>query len=201
MKSTPLVVLDLETTGLSPYKDRITEIAASKVQDGEVIDTFHTLINPEIPIPHHITRITGITDSMVQDQPTIRHVLDDLKTFLEDHPIVAHNASFDFNFLKYNFLIEKEHKLTNQRICTARLARRILSHLPSKKLGSICEYYNIVNESAHRAGGDVDATVKVLSKFTETLSQVNITTISQVYKFQSTPVAKASQLLSNTRNL
>ncbi|MFW5977078.1 MAG: PolC-type DNA polymerase III, partial [Candidatus Nanoarchaeia archaeon] len=93
MNST-FVVLDIETTGLSPYTHAITEIAAQKISRGEVVEQFQSLINPQTKIPRFITQLTGITDEMVQDAPLIKDVLLELKEFLADHPVVAHNASF-----------------------------------------------------------------------------------------------------------
>ncbi|MFP4118485.1 MAG: PolC-type DNA polymerase III [Candidatus Woesearchaeota archaeon] len=201
MKDTPVIVLDIETTGLSPYKHRITEIAAAKVLNGKIVDTFQTLVNPEVPIPPFITRLTGITDDMVRHEPTINAVLPSLKEFLQNHPIVAHNASFDMKFLKHNFFAHRGEHLCNPTICTAKLARRILKELPSKKLGHVCMHYGISNDEAHRAYSDVDATVGILTRMVETLHQCGIQTLEQVDRFQSLPVARASQLLSNTGNL
>ena len=201
MKQTPLIVLDIETTGLSPYKHRITEIAAAKVLDGEIIDTFQTLVNPQTPIPRFITRLTGITDEMVCDKPPISKVIPSLREFLADHPIVAHNASFDMKFLKHNFLQHTGFSLENTELCTAKLARRVHRELPSKKLGSLCQYYGITNNAAHRAFGDVEVTVEILKRMSETLQESGICNLKQVYRFQSLPIPKASQLISNTRNV
>lgn len=201
MKQTPLVVLDLETTGLSPYKHQITEIAAAKVVDGEIIDTFETLVNPRTPIPRFITRLTGITDEMVKDKPTVEQVLPEFQKFLKDHPIVAHNASFDVKFLKHNLFRHCGERLQNSTVCTAKLARRILRELPSKKLENLCRYYGITNTQAHRAYGDVEATVNVLNKMTEMLNETGIKTFEQVRQFQTLPISKASQLFSDTDNL
>ncbi|MGM5481447.1 MAG: 3'-5' exonuclease [Nanobdellota archaeon] len=201
MKDTPVIVLDLETTGLSPYKHRITEIAAAKVLDGKVIETFQALVNPEVPIPPFITRLTGIDDDMVRDEPTINAILPSLKSFLQEHPIVAHNASFDMKFLRHNFFAHHGEHLSNPTICTAKLARRILKELPSKKLGHVCLHYGISNDEAHRAYSDVQATVGILNRMVETLHQCGIESLEQVDRFQSLPVARASQLLSDTSNL
>ncbi|MGM5480404.1 MAG: 3'-5' exonuclease [Nanobdellota archaeon] len=201
MDTTPLIVLDIETTGLSPYKHQITEIAAQKILNGVVLEEFHELINPQVPIPRFITRLTGITDDIVRDKPTIDAVLPSLKEFLKDHPIVAHNASFDMKFLQHNFFIHTNIRLDNPALCTAKLARRILHHLPSKKLGAVCEYYNVKNEQAHRALSDVSATVQILNNMTTMLYQYNIKTFNQINQFQTIPIRKAQQLLNNKRNI
>jgi DNA polymerase III epsilon subunit-like protein len=94
MTHKPLVFLDIETTGGSPYDSRITEIGALRVEDGEVVGTFSQLLNPEQKVPWFITNLTGITDDMLWDQPLFAGVSDDLEYFLRDSIFVAHNVNF-----------------------------------------------------------------------------------------------------------
>ena len=183
----PFIVLDIETTGLSPYMHKITEIAAIKIQNGQVLDSFQTLINPQTPIPGFITRLTGITNDMVKDAPLIKDVLVELKHFIQDNHIVAHNATFDFNFLTHNFSKYLGEPLVNKTICTRKLASRILPHLPSKKLSSLCEYYDVINESAHRAMGDTQATTTIFNKFCEELKSLGCKTSQDLYVFCHAP--------------
>lgn len=190
----PVIVLDLETTGVSAYRDRVTEIAAVKYLNGKIVEEFHTLINPGYPIPRHITRITGITDEMVKDAPAIHQVLPELKEFLGSHIIVAHNAGFDFNFLKYNFLMHHNYQLENKTLCTFKLANRLLD-IPRRRLSDCCNYFQITNTQAHRAMSDVLATTQVLSNMVELLSQINRTTTQEVLEFCNMPKAKAEKLL------
>ncbi|MCA9478016.1 MAG: 3'-5' exonuclease [Nanoarchaeota archaeon] len=192
----PYVVLDLETTGLSAYKDRITEIAAVKMHQGKEVDRFHTLVNPGFPIPRHITRLTGITDEMVKDAPSINQVLPALKSFLHDDIIVAHNAGFDFNFLAHNFLIHLEHELKNKTLCTYKLANRLLD-LPRRRLQDVCEYFEVINEQAHRAMGDVEATIKVLAGMVDLLGQSDVSTTEKILAFQNLPRSRAISLLES----
>lgn len=184
------VVLDLETTGLSKYIHKVTEIAAQKYNsEGELIGEYQSLINPEEKIPRFITKLTGIDNELVKDAPTIEQELPNFLEFLGDSTIVAHNATFDYGFLAYN--AEKVGKpFTNKKICTRKLATRILPELPSKKLGCICEHYNVVNEQAHRAMADVKATAKIFDKFKEKLRENNIKHEEEVLKFECTPRAK-----------
>lgn len=190
----PVIVLDLETTGISAYRDRITEIAAVKLHQGQIVDEFHTMVNPGYPIPRHITRITGITDDMVQDAPSIDQVLPHLKEFLGSHIIVAHNAGFDFNFLRYNFLMHQDHKLENRTLCTLKLANRLLD-IPKRRLSDCCEYFEVTNEQAHRAMSDVLATTQVLTNMVDLLQQANISTTQKIVEFCDMPRAKAVRLL------
>ena len=101
LKDSEYVVLDLETTWLTPYREWITEIAAIKCKNWEVIEEFQTLINPERHIPNGIVRLTWITNEMVADAPTIGEVMPKFSEFLGDAIIVWHNVSFDFRFLSY----------------------------------------------------------------------------------------------------
>lgn len=195
MKSTPVIVLDIETTGLSPYRHKITEIAAAKVINGKVVDEFHTLVNPQQPIPSFITRLTGISDSMVKDAPTVSNILPNLKEFLSDHIIIAHNAAFDYKFLSHNFYTHSKVRLDNPTLCTVKLANRVHQDLPSKKLSSLCEYYGFVNENAHRAMSDVQATIKIFYGMLEKLEQKEICSCEDVLSFERLTRSKAVEKL------
>jgi len=179
-------VVDIETTGLSKSRHKITEIAACQVKDGKIINEFQTLVNPECRIPSFITHLTGINNEMVKDSPTISNVIPKFLNFLGDQVLVAHNATFDYSFLSHNAMLIG-HKLENERLCTRKLANRILHELPSKKLGVICEHYGIINKQAHRAMADVYATVEVLNKFLTHLNERDITTTRKILKFQDLP--------------
>ena len=165
LKNSEYVVLDLETTWLTPYREWITEIAAIKCKDWEIIDEFQTLVNPERHIPNWIVKLTGITNEMVVDAPTIGEVMPSFSEFLWDAIIVGHNVSFDFRFLSYYHYQCMWTYLENQTICTLKLARRLLPELPNKKLCTICEHFWIINERAHRAMWDTRATLKVLEMY------------------------------------
>ncbi len=198
MKNSPLIILDLETTGLSPYRHKITEIAAVKIVDNEVVDKFQTLINPEVPIPAFITRLTGISDEMVKDAPVIVDVLPSLKKFLADDVIIAHNASFDFNFLRYNFKTHLGVDLSNPKVCTVKLANRVHEDLPSKKLGFLCEYYGITNSQAHRAMSDVLATKELFLIMREKLLKAGLMSKEDLLTFESLSCQKARSLINSS---
>ena len=190
MKNTEFTLIDLETTGLSKHRHKITEIAAIKIKDGKEISRFEQLVNPEEPIPKFITRLTGITDSMVQNKPTIKDVMPSLVDFLGESVIVAHNATFDYGFLSHNAELALGEELANKKICTKKLASRLLPDLPSKKLGTICDYFEIVNNQAHRAMADTEATVEVFNKFSELMEKEGITEFSAVAKFECSPIKR-----------
>jgi DNA polymerase III epsilon subunit family exonuclease len=178
------VVLDIETTGLSRYSNKITEIAAVIVKDGKIHDEFHTLVNPEVRIPGFITKLTGIDNAMVKDAPKIRSVMPEFVKFLGDHIIVAHNASFDYGFLDENAVSSIGKGLTNEVLCTRKLANRLVPDLPSKKLSCLCEHFGVSNQQAHRAKGDVYATVEIFNNFLMMLKQKEITAPEEILRFQ-----------------
>lgn len=128
------VVLDLETTGLHPYRHGITEIAALKFDGERVIDEFHSLVNPERHISSGITRLTGITNEMVANAPVISQLMPDFCDFLGEDYLVGHNVSFDYRFLNHYCYCCLEHYLENETICTMKLARKYLPALENKKL-------------------------------------------------------------------
>ena len=152
------IAFDFETTGLSPENDRIIEIAAIKFEGGEAVDRFVTLVNPERPIDSFITDITGISNAMVSGAPVERNIVDDIIDFLEDFPLVAHNISFDINFL--NNLCERYDKkiIEHPLYDTLQLARTFMFFHPTHSLGSIAEYYNLSAVGAHRAEADTENT-------------------------------------------
>jgi DNA polymerase III epsilon subunit family exonuclease len=180
-------IIDIETTGLSKHSDKITEIAAARVRDGKVVDSFQTLVNPEMHIPSFITKLTGITNSMVADAPKIHEVLEGFVSFLGKDTFVAHNATFDFGFLAHNLQKHHGHELCNEKLCTRKLANRLVPELPRKRLGDLCEHFNVENEAAHRAMGDVNATVKVFSNMLGKLEAQGISKVSEIIAFERAP--------------
>ena len=182
-------VIDIETTGLSKHYHKITEIAVAKVQQGKIVGKFQTLIDPEIKIPAFITKLTGIDNEMVEDAPTIDQVLPNFKTFLGENIFVAHNATFDFGFIEQN-MWRHNHQLLNYKLCTRKLANRIFPELPRKRLQDLCEHLNIQNQQAHRAMGDVLATVGVFNKMLGILKERGIKEIPDVLKFEQSCAKK-----------
>src|SRR5215216_4089030 len=153
------VVLDLETTGGSPAHDRITEVGAVKIRGGEVLGTFHTLVNPEVPIPPLISALTGITNPMVADAEPIEVVLPCLLEFLGGAVLVAHNASFDRRFVQANLERHGYQRLVNRVVCTARLARKLLprDEVPNVRLATLAAYLGATVTPCHRALTDAQA--------------------------------------------
>lgn len=155
-------IVDIETTGGSYERDRITEICIL-VHDGlTVVDKFSTLINPERRIPQMISRMTGITDDMVENAPKFFEVAKKIVEMTEGRIFVAHNVSFDYNFIHAEFK-SLGFKWQREKLCTVKLSRKLIPKLPSYSLGKLCDRIGIEIESRHRAAGDAEATAKLFS--------------------------------------
>ena len=162
------VALDIETTGLSAVNNKITEIGAVKVKDGTIVGEFKTLVNPGVPIPYHITKITGITDDMVKGAPSIASVLPKFLIFAGNIPIVAHNASFDMGFMKHNAQVIGL-SFDNTVVCTLKLCRQIFKGLENHKLDTITRHLGVRLDQHHRAMADCMAAAQIYLKCLETL--------------------------------
>ena len=160
------IVLDIETTGLSFRTEKITEIGAVKVKNGEIVDTFESFVNPEIPIPEKIVKITHITDEMVKNAETIDQVMPKFLEFIGNLRLVAHNADFDVGFLKYN-AENLGLKMDNNYIDSLALSRQVYPEFKKHKLGILADKFGIKVENAHRALDDVKTLVKVFIKLLE----------------------------------
>ena len=165
LSSLSFAVVDVETTGGRPEGgDRITEIAVVTVRDGRICDVYETLVNPERSIPPFITRLTNISWEMVCDKAPFRDVCDDVLGVLEGHVFVAHNAAFDWRFVSAEVARSRGRELTGRRLCTVRLARRLLPQLRSRSLDWVARHYDVQIEPGkrHRAAGDALATAHCL---------------------------------------
>lgn len=167
------VVFDLETTGFSSIKDKIIEIGAVKVENGQITDRFSTFVNPKRPIPFDITELTGITDEMVMDSPDIGTVLPQFMEFVGDAVLVAHNASFDVGFIEQNLRYQDQiPDLTS--VDTVAMARILLPTLSKYKLNVVAKALNISLENHHRAVDDAGATAEIFVKFVKMLKDRGI---------------------------
>lgn len=150
------VVFDIETTGLNPKYEKIIELGAARVQNGEVTDTFSTFVNPGKSLPERIVELTGICDTDVINAPYIEEVLDAFIAFTADDILLGHNLIFDYSFVK-KAAVNQKNTFDRNGIDTLKIARRFLTDLESRRLGFLCEHYNIHLE-AHRALNDALAT-------------------------------------------
>ncbi len=173
------VVFDIETTGLNAQKDRITEIGAVKIKEGRIIDKFSAFVNPGIPIPSFIVKLTGITDDMVMDAPPIEQVLNEFMEFIEGTVLVAHNADFDVGFIKHNARLSGE-KIRNPYIDTLELCRKMFPELGKYKLNLVAKHLGIELENHHRAVDDSLATAKIFLHCMEVLKQKGCKSINDI---------------------
>jgi len=163
LSSLSFVVVDVETTGTSPDSGhRITEFAAVVVRDGRVAEGFETLVNPQRPIPRYITQLTNISWEMVKDAPTFGQVCDRALEVMAGHVFVAHNAAFDWRFVTAEVRRATGRELDGRRLCTVRLARKLLPQLRRRSLDWVANHYGVEIGARHRAMGDALATAHVL---------------------------------------
>jgi DNA polymerase-3 subunit epsilon len=156
-------VVDVETTGTRCWAgDRITEIAVVAVRGGVVAETFETLVNPDRPIPPWVTRLTNISWDMVRNAPRFRDVCDDVLRALDGAIFVAHNAQFDWRFVTTEVERATGRQLEGRRLCTVKMARKLLPQLRSRRLDSLAFHYDVTIRARHRAGGDAEATAAIL---------------------------------------
>lgn len=153
-------IVDIETTGGYADNHRITEIAIYHHDGMQITQVFHTLINPGRNIPYYITGLTGITTEMVLSAPDFKTIAPEIFRRLEGKVFVAHNAHFDYSFLKKEFE-QAGFNWQTKKLCTVRLSRKIIPGLRSYSLGSLAESLGIKIPNRHRAGGDAEATTKI----------------------------------------
>lgn len=174
-------VVDVETTGTSAMRgDRITEVAAVTVQNGEVVEVWETLVNPERAIPPFITALTRITWDMVKHAPTFREIASELSRALDGRLFVAHNAAFDWRFVAWEMQRATGERLVGERLCTVRLARAVLPQLRRRSLDALSHYFGVENSARHRAGGDAAATARILVRLLEEAQSRGCTTLEDV---------------------
>ena len=188
LRDTPFVVFDLETTGGSALFDRVIEVAAIRVQGGVVQERLVKLAEPGVPIPPFVTRLTGINAALLRGKPSFDYLLPDLQRLLDGAVLVAHNVTFDAAFLANAF---KRSTLTwsGERLCTLRLARRLVPGLHSYRLDSLCARLGFPFVQTHRAGPDAEATLSLLSHLLDIAAERGINTLSALQRLQQQSLA------------
>lgn len=204
LNANTLVILDFETTGLSPdMGDRAIEIGAVLIENGQVTGRFQELMNPERRISPFIENYTGISNAMLEDAAPCAEVMQRFVHFIGDHNLVAHNASFDKRFLDAE-LKRISQSYSGQFVCSMLLARRILQDAPNHKLSTLVDYTNIKSEgSFHRALYDSEMTAKVwlvMLKHIKEQYQIQSIPFSLVHKITKSPAKSVHKLLSNWKS-
>ena len=192
LSSLGFAVVDVETTGGRPDNgDRITEIAVVTVRNGEVTSVFETLVNPERSIPPFITRLTNISYDMVREKSPFRDVCAEVLSALEGNVFVAHNANFDWRFVSAEVARSTGRELTGRRLCTVRLARRLLPQLRSRSLDWVARHYNVEIPAGmrHRAAGDALATAHCLLRLLDDARDHGCERWSELERFLATSPA------------
>jgi DNA polymerase III epsilon subunit family exonuclease len=183
LAETDFVVFDLETTGAAVPPCRITEIGAYRVKNGVVAEEFHSLVNPETPIPPFITSLTGISDSMVKDAPIFEEIAADFMEFIGDSVLVAHNAVFDMRFLNHEVSrVYEEYRVANPCLCTVQLSRKLLPDIANHKLKTVAQHYQISLINHHRASDDARATAEIFIRLMGLMATAGVQDFAGVRK-------------------
>lgn len=185
LAETGFVVFDLETTGAKAPPCRITEIGAYRVRNGKVEEEFHTLVNPEMPIPPFIIGLTGISDKMVKNAPKFAEVAASFMDFIGDSVLVAHNARFDMGFLNHEIgRVYEDYRVGNPSLCTVHLSRKLLPNIENHKLNTVANYYSIELLNHHRATDDARATAHIFCNLLKDLQLLGIRDLGAAQRFK-----------------
>ena len=173
------VVFDIETTGFSPVNNKIIEIGAVKIRQGEITDRFSVFVNPGVPIPFEIEKLTSINDSMVMEAPPVEVILPQFLDFCRDAVLVAHNANFDMSFIMEN---AKRQGLSRKFtfVDTLGIARVLLTHQAKHTLDAVAKTLSISLENHHRAVDDAECTAHIFLKFSAMLKERGAVTLSRI---------------------
>jgi len=182
-------VVDVETTGLSAIYDRVIEVAVVSVEGGEVVSRWSTLVDPRVALPPFITRLTGIQAGMLRGRPTFAEVAPRLREALGEGPLVAHNASFDEPFLRHAFT-RTGARLELPRLCTLRLARRLLPRLRSYGLEALLRHLDIEVGHRHRALPDAEATAQLLLRLLPLAAEHGIADLNGLLRLQNHSIGR-----------
>lgn len=204
IEETPFIVVDIETTGSNPQKNRMTEIACVTLIDGEIEDKWSSLVNPRQFIPQFIADMTGITNEMVYAAPEIDEVLPIVKKILSNPAavFVAHNARFDWGFIQETMIREGFGKIDMPRLCTLKLSRRLLRKDLKKNVGSLAKYFSAPMKNRHRAMGDAFATAHILAELIAMAkSEHEIDSTEELLKFQNSKIKNYKKPLTTYNRL
>jgi len=198
------LVVDVETTGSSPEKNRMTEIAMVLVKGGEIVSDYSSLVNPRQFIPPYIARMTGISNEMAFKAPESNLVMREAEKFIptQGGVFVAHNVRFDWSFVQTTFMREGLHMPAISQLCTLKLARRLLPQYIKKNVGALAQYFGIPLLNRHRAYADAKATALVLIELLEIAeSDHNISTIDELLRFQNQQSPNYKPMASSFKSL
>lgn len=185
LRAATYIVFDLETTGGNPDKNGITEIAALRYQDGKVVNTFHSLVNPGISIPPIVRKMTGITNAMVKDAPRIDEVMPQFLEFVGDDVFVSHNTIGDMKFLRHFAKTACDKEMTNYFMCTHLLVEKLVPGAPDKSLKGLAQYFDLIGTGRlHRAEADAQLTLELFKVLLKLLEERHFPSVAEAIRFQ-----------------
>lgn len=184
LHETDFVVVDVETTGAKTPPSRIMEVGAYRVQKGRIVAEFHSLVNPQIPIPPFIVRLTGISDMMVKEAPLFADIAHAWLDFVGEAVLVAHNAQFDVRFLNHEIArVYPGRRMINTHLCTVKLSRRIFPGLLNYRLHTVAEHFTIPILNRHRASDDALATAEIFIRMLTRLHEHGARDLADARRF------------------
>ncbi len=188
------VVVDVEATGAKLPPNRIIELGAYRIRGRKIVDSFLTLVNPEIAIPRFVMTLTGINNEMVKNAPLFAEVAPRWLEFVEDAVLIAHNAPFDTNFLNHEISrVYPGHRMINAHLCTVTLSRHVVPGLTNYRLDTIADHFSIPILARHRAGSDALATAEIFLHLLDRLDERGVKDLAaaRAYKFVSETIEDA----------
>lgn len=192
------IIFDIETTGLDSSYDEVIEIGAIKVKNNKIVSKFNSLVKPKNEIDEYITELTGITNEMVKDAPTIEEILPDFMDYIGNDILIGHNVNFDINFIYDNLYRNKFDVLTNDFIDTMRISRKLLPELPHHRLIDLAKYFKIDSTNNHRSLKDCEITMNVYENLKEIALQKydNVDEFKNAFKKHKKEGLRAKDIVS-----
>lgn len=192
------IIFDIETTGLDSSYDEVIEIGAIKLKNNKIVSKFNSLVKPKNEIDEYITELTGITNEMVKDAPTIEEILPDFMNYIGNDILIGHNVNFDINFIYDNLYRNKFDVLTNDFIDAMRISRKLLPELPHHRLIDLAKYFKIDSTNNHRTLKDCEITMNVYENLKEIVLQKyeNVDEFKNAFKKHKKEGLRAKDIVS-----
>lgn len=182
------VVVDVEATGAKLPPNRIIELGAYRISGGKIVDSFLTLVNPEISIPRFVISLTGINNEMVKEAPLFADVAPRWLEFVNDAVLIAHNSPFDTNFLNHEISrVYPGHRMINAHLCTVTLSRHVVPGLTNYRLDTIAAHFSIPILARHRAGSDALATAEIFLHLLDRLGEKGVKDLAAARAYRFVP--------------
>ncbi len=179
------IAYDLETTGGNPSKNSITEICGLRFSAAKIDEEFYTLVNPQMRIPSLVRKMTGITQAMVRDAPTVSQIFPKFLSFIGSHVLISHNASSDIKFVRHYGHQVSGEEVGNFHICTHLLAEKLWPSAKDKSLHGLAKQFGFADSGAHRAREDAQMTFRLWQLIRAELVKMGVSTIQEVIYLQN----------------